>query len=174
MTHVHLRRLIVLVPLSLTLVAVPAAATAHPAPRPATLDRATAYLAAHPGGQRLNANEVSYGGGAFVVTLAGPASTIASVDCPAGWFCFYEHTSYGYPRGKLSSCGWQDLATWGWQNRTESAYYNLLNGSTVFIEHPPGTSHAQDYRLFQIDVVRRGIPDVYPYRNMADHVYRYC
>ena len=174
MTRAHPYRLIILVLLPLTLVAIPTAAVAGPASRAPMSDRAAAYLAAHPGGQRLNANEVSYGGGTFVVTLAGPASTIASVDCPAGWFCFYEQTGYGYPRGKLSSCGWQDLAWWGWQDRVESAYYNLLNGATVFIHHTPGTSHAQDYRLFQIDVVNRGIPDVYPYRNMADYVYRYC
>jgi hypothetical protein len=172
MTRVHFRRATtVLVTLLLLVTAGPAGAGVA---RPAPADRVAAYLAAHPGGVRINANEISYGGGTFIVTVVGPEQTIAAVDCPAGWYCFYEHTSYGYPRGKLSSCGWQDLAWWGWQDRVESAYYNLLTGATVFIHHTPGTSHSQDYRLFQIDVVNRGIADVYPYRNMADYVYRYC
>jgi hypothetical protein len=174
MTRVHLRRLFTVVVTLLFLVTTGPAVASASAPPVASTDRVTAYLAAHPGGVRINANEISYGGGRFIVTVVGPAQTLASSDCPAGWFCFYEHTSYGYPRGKLSSCGWQDLAWWGWQDRVESAYYNLLNGATVFIHHTPGTSNSSDYRLFQIDVVNRGIPDVYPYRNMADYVYRYC
>jgi hypothetical protein len=98
----------------------------------------------------------------------------ASLSGSRGWFCFYDNINYGYPRGKLSSCGWQDLATWGWQNRVASAYYQLGNGSTAFLNHVPGTNHAYDQVLFTIDVVSRGIGDVYPYRDMADYMYRSC
>ncbi len=174
MTRARIRWLIIATILPSALLAMaPASAAASPA-RTATTDRVAAYLAAHPGGKVINANEISYGGGRFIVTVVGPSATAAWADCPASWFCFYEHTSYGYPRGKLQDCGWQDLAWWGWQDRVESAYYNLLNGSTSFIHHTPGTSHGQDYVIFTISVMRRGIPDVYPYRNMADYVYRSC
>jgi hypothetical protein len=136
----------------------------------------SAYLAGHPGGRPLNAYEISYGRGALVVDVApGPGAHTSSVaDCPAGWFCFYEHTGYGYPRGRLSSCGWQDLATWGWQDRIASAYDSQSSGSVSFINHTPGASHATDQTIFSISVLHRGIPDVRPYRDMADYVYRYC
>jgi hypothetical protein len=133
----------------------------------------TAYLAAHPGGTPINDNEISYGGGAFIVTLNAPPHTLGAPDCPLNWFCFYDRTDFGYPRGKLSSCGWQDLATWGWQDRTESVYYNLP-GYVVFINHAGGISHANDYPLFTVSAGNRALADVAPYRNMADHVDRHC
>lgn len=50
----------------------------------------------------------------FVVTYAlpsstGPISVAASPDCPTGWFCFYDGAAYVYPRGRLSSCGFQGV-----------------------------------------------------------------
>jgi hypothetical protein len=132
------------------------------------------YLAAHPGGTLINDNEISYGGGVFVVTLSPPAHALGAPDCPLNWFCFYDRTDFGYPRGKLSSCGWQDLATWGWQDRTESAHYNLSSGYVVFINHAGGTGHANDYPLFTVSAANRALADVTPYRNMADHVDRHC
>jgi hypothetical protein len=154
-----------------------AGAATRPTHSPAgTSTAAAGYLAAHPGGQVLNNNEVAYhhGTATLIVTVTRPIGPQLWPDCPYGWYCFYEYTNYGYPRGRLSDCGWQDLSWWGWQDRTESAYYNLNNGQTVFIHHTPGTSRAYDYRIFTISVLTRGIPDVAPYRDMADYVYRYC
>jgi hypothetical protein len=68
-------------------------------------------------------NEIAYDGGAFVMTFALPEQAItplATADCPSGWFCFYDQASFGYPRGKLSDHGWQDLAPFGWSDRTET------------------------------------------------------
>ena len=132
------------------------------------------YLAKYPGGVRINATEISYGGGIFVVTVTRGTGVQASPDCPSGWFCFYEDINYGYPRGKLSSCGWQDLAWWSWHDRTESVHYNLSTGSVSFLNHAPGTSHANDTHLFDVSTSLPTRPDVSPYRNMADHVYRFC
>jgi hypothetical protein len=129
-------------------------------------DNITTYLATHPGGTRLNDNEISYGGGTFIVTLTRPTGTLGVPDCPVGWFCFYDGVNYAYPRGKLSDCGTQNLATWGWQYRVESAHYNLSKGSTTFLYN--NTS------LFQIGVNNRAIPDVAPYRNWANLVHRLC
>lgn len=133
-----------------------------------------AHLAAYPGGKQINATEVSYAGGTFVITFVRPAMSSLAADCPAGWFCFYDGLNYSYPRGKLASCGWQDLATWGWLDRTESAYYNMSSGSVDFINHGANPNHANDDVIFWVGVTKRGISDVYPYRNAADHVQRFC
>ncbi|WP_426514432.1 peptidase inhibitor family I36 protein [Dactylosporangium sp. McL0621] len=126
---------------------------------------AAAYLVVHPGG-RLIGGDIAYGGGAFVVTLHAPPRTDALIDCPSGWFCFYDRPDYGYPRGKLSDCGWQSLAWWGWQDRVESAYYNLSRGSVQFLDGGTG--------LFQIGTAARAIGDAGSGRNRATDVYRYC
>jgi hypothetical protein len=129
-----------------------------------------AYLASHPGGTQINATEIAYDGGRFVVTVARTIGTLGSPDCPSGWFCFYETVNYGYPRGKLSDCGWQDLGWWGWRNRTESVHYNLSTGSTTFIDETGDV----DTALFTVSPTKRAIADVTPNRNKADYVYRSC
>ncbi|MEU0154387.1 hypothetical protein [Micromonospora fulviviridis] len=126
------------------------------------------YLAAHPGGTVVNDNEISYQGGRFVVTLRrAEVGTTATADCPWGWYCFYEWPNFGYPRGRLSSCGWQNLATWSWQYRVESAHYNLGSGYVSFYYY-------FDQRLFDVGAGNRVRSDASPYRNWANYVYRYC
>jgi hypothetical protein len=161
-----------------TLLAMLALATAPVAVAPGTATAAPvqhsvdAYLASHPGGHQIGATEVEYGNGAFIVTVvpSTPRIAAAAPDCPAGWFCFYDGANFGYPRGKLSDCGWQDLGTWGWRNRTDSVQYNLSTGSVVFINETGAT----DTSLFSVGTTKRTIADVSPNRNQADYVYRYC
>jgi hypothetical protein len=151
-------------PVILRFLAVLTLAGAAAAAVPVAADTA-AYLSAHPGG-RLTGADISYSGGAFVVTVRQPPKQNALVDCPSGWFCFYDRPDYGYPRGRLSDCSWQSLATWGWQDRVESAYYNLSRGSVQFLDGGTG--------LFQIGVAARAIGDAGSGRNRATDVYRYC
>jgi hypothetical protein len=135
-----------------------------------------AYLAEHPGGNQINPTEIAYPGGfvvalAPVAALAPPAPNLAAAaDCPSGWFCFYDGINYRYPRGRLSDCGFQDLARWGWTNRTESVHYNMSSGSVTFYNH----TSSGDTPLFTISTTRRTDNDVSPYRNQADRVYRTC
>ncbi|MEU4569448.1 hypothetical protein [Micromonospora sp. NPDC023956] len=145
----------------------PASAGPDPAgPGPVALDQEMrSYLAWHPGGTPINADEISYDGGAFVVTLRRPVGTYGA-DCPSGWFCFYDWPYYGYPRGRLSSCGKQNLANWGWQYRAASAHYNLASGSVTFQYH--------DSSLFSVSVKARVVGDAGPYRDWANYVYRRC
>ena len=131
------------------------------------------YLAKYPGGKKISPTEVSYSNGAFIVTTRRSAGTLVGPDCPSGWFCFYDGVNYGYPRGKLSSCGWQDLASWGWNDRTESVHYMLNTGRVWFINHV-GTGHSNDFNVFDVGVSFRTRSDVSPYRNIADHVNRIC
>jgi hypothetical protein len=118
-----------------------------------------------PGGKQTAPNEVSYGAGRFVITFAMPGQAqLLAADCPITWFCFYDHVNYGYPRGRLSDPGGQDLAAYGWHNRTESVHNNTSTAvdfdtsSSALLFCVP--SYSQDY-------------DVDPYRNQADRVYRY-
>ncbi|MFI6452539.1 peptidase inhibitor family I36 protein [Streptosporangium amethystogenes] len=81
-----------------------------------------------PGGKQASPNEVSYDNGKFVVTYALPGQRALGVaDCPSGWFCFYENINFGYPRGRLSDCGGQDLGQYGWNDRISSADNSTTN-----------------------------------------------
>src|SRR5262245_38028612 len=157
-------------PAALAYAAAPAVSAAPPAQ-----ELVDAQLAAAPGGVQISPTEVSYGDGAFVVTVVRTDNTSVGADCPSGWFCFYDRVNYGYPRGKLSSCGWQDLATWVWNDRTESAHYNLSTGSVSFINHGTRPDHGDDKVLFSVGATNRYLSDVgSANRNKADHVYRFC
>ena len=135
-----------------------------------------AHLRDYPGGVQTGPYEITYDKGVFVMTFARSEPTPNGVaDCPAGWFCFYDFTNYGYPRGKLSSCGWQDLSFYGWHDKTESVHYNISTGSVAFINHAAGeTGHNFDYAIFGAGTSQPKIPDTAPNRNKADHVERYC
>jgi Peptidase inhibitor family I36 len=146
------------------------AATAAPARADDVQTKVDAYLKAHPGGVQVGAADIAYSGGRFVVTVVRTDRTAATPDCPSGWFCFYDGVNYTYPRGKLSDCGAQDLGTWGWRNRTASVHYRSSSGSVTFINETGAT----DTMLFTASTTRRTIPDVAPYRDMADYVYRSC
>ncbi|WFE33948.1 hypothetical protein [Micromonospora sp. WMMD975] len=126
----------------------------------------TDYLAAHPGGVPVGANEISYGDGALLVTLRAPAGTYATADCPLGWYCFYDRPDFGYPRGKLSDCGRQNLATWQWQFRVASAHYNIPSGSVTF--------YYNQTALFTVSARSRVLADAGPDRDWANYVNRPC
>lgn len=144
-----------------------------PAPHTAVQVEIDKHLAAYPGGQQISPTEVSYAGGSFVLAFEAPVGTTASPDCSSGWFCFYDRINYGYPRGQLSSCGWQDLASWGWHDRTEAVHFNISSGSVSYLNHTTA-GHGGDPYLFSVSASVRTDNDVSPYRNMADHVNRYC
>jgi hypothetical protein len=167
-TH-PLRRLISIVfAVTSMVVATAAVSVAHPA---ADLQyKVDAYLAAHPGGKQISATEIAYGGGALVIAVAPESGVEGSPDCPSGWFCFYEWTWFGYPRGKLSDCGWQDLAWWQWQDRLESVHHNQSSGTVYFIDETGST----DTVAFTASPSRRTIVDASPFRNKVNYVYRLC
>lgn len=150
--------------------------TAAPTSRALALQaQITRYLADNPGGKQINGSEVSYEDGKFIVTFGVQAPSSGLVpDCPAGSFCFYDQPDYQGSRGRLSGCGWQDLAMWGWNDRIESAYYNMSSGSVDFINHVGPADHVGDLPLFSLSPTRRGLQTVHPYPNTADHVYRHC
>jgi hypothetical protein len=139
----------------------------NPQPAAAGLDAAAqAYLAANPGGQLLATNEISYDNGKFIVAVTPPRTTQAAPDCPYNWFCFYDGPDFNYPRGRLSDCGWQNLATWKWDYRIESVHYNMPRGSVLYLNDSSG--------LFQVGVGNQTMNSVRPNQNRANWVYRNC
>jgi hypothetical protein len=139
-----------------------------------------AHLARAPGGVQINENEISYDGGRFIMTFAKPGQQVgtdptvqASSDCTFAWYCFYDGINFTYPRGRFSDCGWQDMSAWGWHDRTESVAQNLLGTWIQYLNHTTG-GHGNDVHLFFTDTLFEEIPDVAPYRNMADHGVRHC
>ena len=129
-----------------------------------------------PGGTQTAPNEVSYDGGKFVVTYRMPGAVAAAApDCPSGWFCFYANYEYGYPRGKLSSCGWQDLSKYRWNDRTRSIH-NATATDIDFYGHQdygnPAYGHVLDEFLFGA-FIYESVPYVL-YPDQADHVIRRC
>ncbi|GAA4588000.1 hypothetical protein GCM10023194_38480 [Planotetraspora phitsanulokensis] len=123
-----------------------------------------------PGGKQTSPNEVSYDNGKFVVTYALPGQRALGVaDCPSGWFCFYENINFGYPRGKLSDCGTQDLGQYGWANRISSAD----NSTTNSVEYWEATSFGTLYLFtnFNPGAISYVGND---YNDRADIVHRNC
>src|SRR5262245_43326492 len=96
--HTPYRR--ALVPLAIVGLVVALGAAAPGRSRAAQIQRqVTAYLISHPGGRQINTTDISYGNGAFIVSVvrATPAAITATADCPSGWFCFYDNINFGYP-----------------------------------------------------------------------------
>jgi hypothetical protein len=134
-----------------------------------------AQLAAYPGGKQINATEIAYDGGRFVITFARPPQSVAGTpDCPSGWYCIYDGIDFTYPRGKLSDCGWVDLTWYGWNNRTESVQYNISTGSTSFTDTDSGLAVDGDLGLFSVGASNPVDNNVDPYRNMVDEATRFC
>lgn len=168
------RRVILAITAAIAILATTPATADAVDPAPSVQAQIDAYLAAAPDGIQINANEVSYGKGAMIVTFKRGTSTASlTPDCPSGWFCLYDRVNYSYPRARFQSCGWQDLYNWGWHDRTESVHYNMSTGWVSFINHG-GDNHSGDVQIFSISTGKRGIFDVAPYRNGADHIERYC
>jgi hypothetical protein len=93
-------------------------------------------MRANPGGVQTAPDEISYGGGRFVVTVTKPGQQAART-CPSGWYCFWDGYNYTGNRGRLSSCGEQALAPYGWANRIKSVY-NLSPNTVRFRDYATG------------------------------------
>ncbi|KUL41701.1 peptidase inhibitor family I36 protein [Actinoplanes awajinensis] len=107
------------------------------APNAAVRQQMRDQLDRAPAGKVTGPAQITYGNGAFVVDFAPEvgatgAAALAAPNCPQYWVCFYDLTNYGYPRGKLQDCGQQDLATWGWRNRANSAHNNHTASSQLW------------------------------------------
>jgi hypothetical protein len=125
-----------------------------------------------PGGEQTDLNEVSYRGAKFIVSYPMPGESISGwPDCPLYWFCFYDHPTWGKPRGQLSDCGWQDLNTFGWSDRVESYDHSLVGSNVTYTNHTSG-GHGRDVPLWS--AAAGTVSDTVPHPNKADHVEFFC
>jgi hypothetical protein len=132
------------------------------------------------GGEEISRHEVSYSDGNFVVGFSDPGHRDTSAtDCPRGWICFYERRGYGWPRARLTACGWTDLGWWEWNDRVESVRNNT--GSALeFINHDdhfnPADGHRFDKRLFRMIPYQQltAVPGTAKPPDQADYVIRSC
>lgn len=132
-------------------------------------DQIDLHLQQAPGGRQTAPNEITYGDDTFVVTYAMPNQRLlASPDCENGWFCFYDGGAYGYPRGKLSDCGFQDLGDFGWSDRTSS----VDNGTSSNVRYYNHRDSGDEY-MFTNNAGQHGRLSS-EYTNRADHVVRVC
>ncbi|WP_271190060.1 peptidase inhibitor family I36 protein [Dactylosporangium matsuzakiense] len=124
-------------------------------------------------GAATTADRVTPGAAALRAPMALPASggqggivNAAPTACPRGYFCFWDAAGFTGRMGKLQDCYGQSLATWNWQYRVVSAYYNLDSGSVQF--------RYATFSLFQIGAGNRSMADAGVYAGLATNVYRYC
>jgi len=103
-------------------------------------------IADHPGGQQTAWNEVTWDGGAIVLTLSprdeSPRHERAVGGCPAGSFCAFAGSNYSSSRLTFSTCtSSHSVAPLGASvrsiaNSRTSGQVQALNGSTVVLTVP--------------------------------------
>lgn len=103
----------------------------------------TAFLAAHPDARRAGTHQVSWDGGAVVMTFPDRSSgardlRAASTGCAAGWSCLYEHSDYGGRRLQFRDCGYtQHLGNYGFANAATS-WINSRGAAAIVRDLPTG------------------------------------
>jgi hypothetical protein len=55
-----------------------------------------------------------------VAVLSQALTGSAAHNCPSGWYCVYEHASWGGRRLQFSDCSRNDLANYGFRDKTTS------------------------------------------------------
>ncbi|MDR6596376.1 hypothetical protein ACFFSW_27015 [Saccharothrix longispora] len=116
-----------------------------------------AQLRLTPGGTRTAADEVSWHGGKVVMTWRPPADggVVPLVTCRSEGWCFHEHSDFneGSSSGRtlwFQDCNWQDLADWGFSDKT-SSWQNRSGNTIKVINHASGkTGHGSDGTLFRM------------------------
>ncbi|MEV0457327.1 hypothetical protein [Catellatospora methionotrophica] len=158
--------------LALLLPATSAAAT-DPPPHPPTAAAVTATQGPLPdGGTRISPTEISYDNGRAILRT-GDASAAIGPDCPLSSFCVYDMTNYRSTRLALTGCGFFDLGKYPFyfNDRAESLHFNA--SGVLWVYDHRGTEHSTDVTLFKL-AAYTAKPDLTPYRNITDHLYRQC
>lgn len=103
----------------------------------------------YPGGKQISPNQISYNGGAAILTFALPGQALAAA-CPSGYVCMYKGRSFSGDHLDLNTCSWYDLAWRNWQDQTVSVR-NARGVAVAFENHGNVPSHTSDRWLFTIN-----------------------
>ncbi|MFD9334160.1 peptidase inhibitor family I36 protein [Streptomyces sp. NPDC060028] len=107
-------------------------------------------LAQTPGGKRIGLNQAAWRDGKAVMTwpLPGetkaravnePSAALGSPNCSYGWTCLYEHANYDGRRLTWSDCNFENLATWGFNDKATSWHNNQTNGTITTVYNWTGS-----------------------------------
>lgn len=110
-------------------------------------------LATTPGGKQTGVNQVSWRGGKAVMTfpLPGekqaravnePAGALGTPNCSYAWTCLYEHSNFDGRRLTWSDCNFENLADWGFNDKTTSYHNNQTRGTQTHVYNWTGSSWA--------------------------------
>ncbi|MFJ6798223.1 hypothetical protein [Streptomyces sp. NPDC091268] len=117
----------------------------------ARIDR---QLALVPGGKRIGLNQAAWRGGKAVMTwpLPGeakaravdePSVALGSPNCAYGWTCLYEHANFDGRRLTWSDCAFENLADWGFSDKTTSWHNNQSGGAVTSVFNWTGSNWEQ-------------------------------
>ncbi|OEJ24875.1 hypothetical protein BGM19_26130 [Streptomyces agglomeratus] len=110
-------------------------------------------LATTPGGEQTGVNEISWRGGKAVMTfpLPGekraravnePLGALGTPNCNYAWTCLYEHANFDGRRLTWSDCNFENLANWGFNDKTTSWHNNQTRGTQTHVYNWTGSSWA--------------------------------
>ncbi len=108
-------------------------------------------LATTPGGRQIGVNQVAWRGGKAVMTfpLPGekrartvnePVGTLGTPNCSYAWTCLYEHRNFEGRRLTWSDCNFENLANWGFNDKTTSWHNNQTRGTQTHVYNWSGSS----------------------------------
>jgi hypothetical protein len=138
---------------------------------PSLQARIDMQLNRYPGGKQISANQISYDGGAVVLSFAVPGQVLAST-CPTGYVCLYKGRSFSGDHLDLNTCAWYDLGWNRWQDQTRSVR-NARSRPVAFDNHGSVPSHASDRWLFTINS-GASAANLGAHEGKADHIRPQC
>jgi hypothetical protein len=111
-------------------------------------------MALTPGGKQIGVNQVAWRDGKAVMTfpLPGekqaravdePVGTLGSANCSYTWTCLYEHANYDGRRLTWSDCGFVNLSSWNFIDKTSSWHNNQTSGTVTKVYNWTGSSWSQ-------------------------------
>ncbi|WP_282697740.1 peptidase inhibitor family I36 protein [Streptomyces sp. CC208A] len=110
-------------------------------------------MARTPGGKQIGVNQIAWRGGKAVMTLPlpgeaqaravnEPLGTLGTPNCSYLWTCLYEHSNYDGRRLTWSDCNFENLANWGFNDKTSSWHNNQSRGTKSYVYNWTGSSWA--------------------------------
>lgn len=110
-------------------------------------------MAMTPGGKQIGVNQVSWRDGKVVMTfpLPGekkaravnePLGALGTPNCSYLWTCLYEHANFDGRRLTWSDCNFENLADWGFNDKTTSWHNNQSRGTQTHVYNWTGSSWA--------------------------------